>query len=198
MTTLANPFANLAANVAANVQVVSVKELIDTLVTLKGCKFASIDAEYPMDKKMNKRNNPYYGQGLVKESTTNVMVTFDYDASLQRRSDGKEAAANNGNTWQQAIIIDGKLTPLTTHKDDVLGKDDKGNLILKNDARAYLRCEFRSSKSTIIDADGEEVSKEAVAPYLKKTSGKRTVEFHTVSLASVKRMTINGIEYRIA
>lgn len=183
--------------------------------------FASFEAEYNMDDKgkMNKgrgaNRNPYLGKGLKKLAKTNVLVNFDYSAALERRTEGKETAAD-GN-WQQAVIVDGKLTPLAIHKADIKTQpkadaeaknlkgyaaleavyDAEGSIIIEaEEPRCYLRCEYRSSESTYI-LDGEEVSAEAVKPWLPKRQP-QTVEHHTVTLANVTVARFDGTTYHIS
>ena len=172
------------------------EQLIATLYTRKGCAFASIDADYDLDGKMKKRNNPFYGKGLRKLSKTEVMVTFDYEKSMENRGD----EAKGGSTWSQAVTREnGSLTPLSVHKADIVTPQSPGQrLVLKDDARAYLRCEFRSSTSRYVDAEGNEVAADLIKPHLKAT-GKddRTVKFHTVGLKNVKAMRLDGEAFRI-
>lgn len=165
------------------------KELFAILLARKGCSFASFDAEYNMDDKgkMRKTGNRFHGMGVRKLATTSVMVTFDYEKSMERRGD---EASGKGN-WSMAVTRDdGSLTPLSIHKADE-GSDDP---------RAYLRCEFRKSASRFVFSDGTPLT-DAETAELKAfipTKEKRTVEFYTVSLPSVKRMTIDHEEYILA
>jgi len=173
---------------------VTLDQLVANLYGRKGCAFASIDASYDMDSKLKKRNNPFYGKGLRKESKTEVMVTFDYAASMERRGD---EASGKGN-WSQAVVReDGSLTPLSVHKNDVIAMEDGKPMELKDNPRVYLRCEFRSSTSRYVDADGNEVDAELVKPHLKATGSKGAVNFHLVGLNNVRKMRIDGESYRI-
>ena len=191
----ANPTVTIAPPVVE--RTVSIEQLIATLYGRTGCAFASMDADYDADEKMKKRNNPFYGQGLRKLSKTEVMVTFDYDKSMEKRGD---EAAKNGKTWSQAVTReDGSLTPLSVHKADIVTPQSPGQrLVLKDGARAYLRCEFRSTKSRYIDAEGNEVAYELIKPHLKAT-GKddRTVKFHTVGLKNVTKLRLDGQSFKI-
>jgi len=170
-------------------KIVTKNELVAILLARKGCCFVGFNAEYSMDDKgkMRKTDNPFIGQGIRKLAETLIMVTLDYDASMERRGD---EAAGTGN-WQQAVTrADGSLTPLSTHKADV-GIESP---------RYYLRGEFRKSKSRYVNADGVELTNDDVASlkrFLPKVE-ERTVEFHTVGLDSIKRLTIDNEDYILA
>lgn len=188
------------------VELLNADELRDLLLAQKGAAFLSFDADYNMLEvnakgaltKMLKTGNPFLGGVLRKIATTNVLANFDYGDALERRTDGAETAADNGKTWQQRIVLNGKPTPLTVHKDDVLEYDGDGNTVkIRPGARAYLNSEFRSSEYRYIDGDGNEVNKSAVAPYLPKRSERGAVKWHTVNLSNVTEMRMNGMTYRI-
>ena len=96
------------------------------LATLKGHKFLRFNAVLNMDEKnrMNKTKrgdkktrNPFIGRGLRKFSRTQATVSFDYAEKVERR-DG-ERGETEGN-WSQALIVKGKLTPLSIHKSDIV------------------------------------------------------------------------------
>jgi len=168
---------------------VTLNEMVGILLDRKGCCFVGINAEYSMDDKgkMLKRNNPFIGKGIRKLAETVVMVTFDYDKSMERRGD---EAAGTGN-WSQAVTrADGSLTPLSIHKADI-GSDSP---------RYYLRGEFRQSKSRYVHADGTALTDNETTE-LKTFLPKRapqTVEFHTVTMSNVKRLTIDKEDYILA
>lgn len=193
--------AQIAVKIRPNpntVKVLTVDELRDWLLSQHGNQFATAIIIYDMDQKI-KKTSPFYGTGIRKVSKTQVMVNFDYDKSLRKRTNGEEEAAKNGNTWQRAIIINGKLTPITVHQADVAAEDPFGNILaMKPNARTYLRCEFRASESKIIDADGNEIDKADLAPHLKKESHKdRAVQFHTVTLHKIHELHMQGEVIRV-
>lgn len=176
-------------------QLVTMDELRDILIRRHGSAFARVVMLTSMDdkNKMRKTNNPWYGKNIRKETMATVLVNFDYDASLQRRTDGEESA-KGGPTWQQAVIIDGKLTPLTVHKKDVISVDP---LRINPNANCYLRCEYRSGSTRYIRPSGQVLS-DAEADNIRSYQTERTpsaVKFMTVSFASVQRLTIDKITY---
>lgn len=178
---------------------ITVATLISLLIARKGNMFASVVIKTDADKKMNKgrgdNRNPYFGVGIHKVTESNIMVNFDYAAALERRSDGEESAANNGNTWQQRVIVDGKPTPLTTHKDDVVSFDGK-DIVLNDNPRAYLACEFLKSKSQYVDAIGNPINGDLLKPWLKPRKP-QTVQWATIALQSIESITMDGTTYRL-
>lgn len=177
-------------------EVVSHQQLRDILIQRKGCAFCAIDATYSMDDKgkMNKRGNPYIGKGLQKKTTTTVMVTFDYAASVERRTDGEQTAPG-GPTWHRPVFMDSKLTPLSVHQKDVTAYDDNGKPIsYRDDARIYLRGEFVKSESRYV-LNGQAVDKEDIKPYLPKRSSTGPVQFQLVKFDNIDRLRIDKTEY---
>ena len=144
------------------------------LMGVEGYPLMSQYAVYDMDEdgKMlkNKRGtrgknavvNPYLGQGLKKYAVSKLTVSFDYYKKVEKREG--ELGETQGN-WIQAVVINGKVTPLATHKGDVVTRlkegidpnsdeakkfanhvavmDDKGSVIFTADKpRLYLRYEI--------------------------------------------------------
>jgi hypothetical protein len=177
---------------------VDAQGFINALYMRKGCAICFIDAEYNMDevdskgqlKRMKKRNNPFLGQNIIKKAVTEMLLTFHYDKSMEKRT-GEAYVA--GTSWHQPLLrTDGTLTPFAIHKADV--RPD-GSPILG--ARIYLRGEFRSSESVYLDRNGNEVNKEILKPYLKEHGETGPVDFHLVGLENVRAVRIDGVEYRL-
>ena len=115
-------------------------ELALALVGLQGSQFLSATSAIDMLvvnakgqlTKMNKTGNPFLGKTLVKKTTQQATVNFNYQKKRQARSG--DAPEHNGN-WQTAVVINGKPTPLSTHKDDVKTKltDDTTTAYLNDD-----------------------------------------------------------------
>ena len=182
-------------------EVVSVteEEFVNALYMRKGCAFCFVDAEYDMDekdekgqlKRMKKTGNPFLGQKIVKRAVTEMMVTFDYEKSMEKRT-GEEHVAGRP-TWHQPLLRqDGTYTPFAIHKKDV--RPD-GSPILG--ARIYYRGEFRSSESVYLDRNGNEVNKEILKPYLKEHGDSGPVDFHLICLGNIRAVRIDGVEYRL-
>lgn len=144
------------------------------LMGVEGYPLMSQYAAYDMDEdgKMlkNKRGtrgkaaiaNPFLGRGLTKYAVSKLTVSFDYYKKVEKREG--ELGATQGN-WIQAVVINGKITPLATHKGDIVTRlkdgidvnseeakkianqvavmDDNGSVIFNTDKpRLYLRYEI--------------------------------------------------------
>tara|TARA_Y100000034_G_C6811339_1_gene364623 strand:- start:132 stop:842 length:711 start_codon:yes stop_codon:yes gene_type:complete len=86
--------------------------------------FVVFDAKYDMlvtDKrgqlsKMKKRGNPFLSKGLWKYATTQVTVNWK---SSQEKTESRGGEWSGRGTWHTVVIIGGKVTPLSVHKDDI-------------------------------------------------------------------------------
>jgi hypothetical protein len=130
------------------------------LAAIKGSTFMSVKLSADMLetdrrgalKRMNKRGNPFLapGKSLQKFTDTQVSVNFDYAAKVERR--GGEAPETHGN-WSQAVIVNNHVSPLSTHKDDVVTVletdptkaicDDKGQIV-----------DCVANRRAVLDAEG--------------------------------------------
>ena len=134
------------------------------LCQLKGSQFVAFVAAYDMTAKgkMVKKHratgnpNPYLS-GLIKLSQTQASVTFNYENKVESR--GGEFGETKGN-WEQAVILQGKLTPLAVHKGDietalppglpdtvanrhaVMDASGSVQFLPVDNLRLYLRCEL--------------------------------------------------------
>ena len=166
-------------------------ELRDILFARNGSSFCSFVAIYDMSAKgkMNIRGNSHHGN-CFKIAETQALVTFDYAASMERRGD---EASGKGN-WSQAVVRDdGSLTPLSVHKADV---ESFNPLRCKPNARVYLRYEWRGGKSRYVNADGNEIKKAEIEPFLPKKES-ATVQFQVASLKNIVRLTIDKTTYLV-
>lgn len=78
---------------------------------------------YEKTGKKKGRANPYTGSGVRKESRSQQTVNFNYDQKVERR-DGEQPESKGNHA--QAVIIKGKVTPLSTHKADVICEPIEG------------------------------------------------------------------------
>lgn len=181
----------------------NLQSFADELMELKGNQFLKFSAEYDMEAKgkMNKGGrkgvpaNPYFGIGLRKIATTSATVNFDYDGKVERR--GGEEAATKG-SWHTVCLLNGKVTPISVHKADILTElpgglpdrlnnrravlDADGNVqFMTAEPRLYLRYEIvraagegdrqgrqMRSESRYEDTDGNEIAKDDLKPWLPK------------------------------
>ena len=97
------------------------------LTNVKGHQFISFECELPLEDKLLKKKRgtkgptavpcPYLGRNLRKLSYKNATANFSYDAKVESR--GGVVADTKGN-WIQAVVYKGRITPLATHKGDIV------------------------------------------------------------------------------
>jgi hypothetical protein len=187
--------------------------LATDLAAMVGPQFMAFDAVYDGDEKMVQKDrvtklpNPYFGKGLKKHSTTQVTVNFNYEAKVEKR-DGEYAGTGS---WHQAILVNGKPSPLSTHKDDITIAPD-GTQTFVDNPRLYLRYEIvrvgegevraektMRSESKYLLPDGSEVAKELVEPYLKaKSERKDETDFQVTALKNIVELRAGGMIFRSA
>lgn len=165
---------------------VNTMELVNILKARKGSSFIGLQLETPV--KMNKKHretkqvNPY--DGLTKDAKVFARVTFDYDASVERRG-GELPEEPKKEAWHRPIFNEaGGYTPLACHAQD--------------ESRVYLR--FEEIRSESVYKLGEEtIEKEEVYPYLPPyKADNRVMEFRLASLDNIKELRIDGVTYKIA
>ena len=173
--------------------------------------------------KMNKRGNPFVGNGpLTKTSTSKATVRFDYAKKVESR--GGESSGKG--SWSQVVLIDGKPSALSVHKGDIetylpeglkdginqrraVVKD--GALTFTTDSpRFYLRYEYvrqgkqedRADKTLQSKSEythkGQPIDKSKVEPHLKARSERTDgTDMQVVSLGNLTDLAINGRRYVI-
>jgi len=69
--------------------------------SVKGTTAVTVHMDCPMDAKMNKRNNPFMGQGIVKRETLNGIIGYDYGNAVNRLAgkEGKEERETKVHPW---------------------------------------------------------------------------------------------------
>lgn len=124
-------------------------QLVALLGEIKGATFATLVTE--TDARLKKTGNPF---GPVRKvSRVNVCLGFQYEAAVNRQRTREESKADfeaKPRQWGERIAG----TMLVSHKD-----------------RLYLETKVeRSLGCTYVDASGNELSAEDVAPFLPKRS----------------------------
>ncbi len=190
-------------------------EFATFLASLTGPQFISFDAVYDMDEtgKMVKKHrvtklpNPYLGLGLKKYSTTQATVCFDYEAKVEAR-DG-QLGSGLRDPWSLAILVNGKPSPLSTHKADVT-EGPEGEYRFVPNPRLYLRCEFvragegetredkpLRTKSEYLLPDGTIVPYTDVEPYLPVYGeNKSKTDFKLPKLSNLAELRAAGTIWR--
>tara|TARA_Y100000034_G_scaffold105973_1_gene134321 strand:+ start:390 stop:1088 length:699 start_codon:yes stop_codon:yes gene_type:complete len=185
--------------------------------------FIGFSADYDLDTMMNKgrasNRNPHYGKGYRKASTTQASVNW---ASSQKKTEDRGGVFSGKGSWHTVVMIDGKVTPLSVHKADVLCEDvptddgktkkvaivsDNGNLTYTAESpRFYLRYEVKRdggdgarserrmrSTSEYRKADGTVVDKATIEPWLKSRGPRKDeTDIQLTALGNLTALQIDG------
>jgi hypothetical protein len=146
-----------------------------------------------------------FPDGLRHNVTVTCQVNYDYDKKLQNRTDGEEHA-KGGSTWQQAVLLAGHLTPLTTHKDDVI-RQTEDDTICQPSARFYLRYEpiteaqkaagfGKNDRSVYTDGHGTVLPYDMVKPFFFERKA-TPVNHRTLTLNNLTSLKMGGIIYQL-
>ena len=131
-----------------------------------------------------------FPNGIWREATKAVQIGYSYEKKMENRGD---EAANNGKTWQQAVLnSDGGISALTTHK-------TKGGYYLRYEPLTDKQkaCGFGAADtSRFIDDDGNEIDAEKVKPFYFDRKA-TTVQHRTLTITNAFRMKYNGTTYEI-
>lgn len=226
MTQTQTGIATTPITAAINAAMMTEKEIVQLLLTLKGATPITFKAiTNPKALKKNRETgepNPY--KVIEHHVKTNGMVNFHYDAGVIRRleKEGKtEEDFQKGGSFHTVVLTDnGKLTPLSIHKEDaaeIVGWKFKGEKLADsitnpftvsdlekgNGLRLYLRYMKLSSISSVYMADEVEMTWEGLKNYLPKPSTydnqglDEPLVFQVYSLGNITQMTVNNAHYII-
>ena len=133
--------------------------------------------------------NPYWAEGITKESTKTLLPVFNYTARVEKNMSNEGLEGN--------------------HELGVLsGKKHIGKCLLSNldETKHYIMVEQFESKpsASIYRHNGIEIPKSAVEKWITKPSNaygsqgqERKVQVITPTLSNIKRITISGTRYEI-
>lgn len=166
-------------------QYVSRQELVETIKTVKTSSAVSILAETEVDA--NKTGNPFHG--ATKVNTMAGLIGFDYSNSV------------NNELGREDKPMDFRAQ---SHKWAV--PTDSRNLVTNKDAtKLYLRMKVQSSGTPRYFLDGEEISQEAIAPFLKEHKTPHTqdnldkeIVVRMIKVENILSMKILKEEYRVS
>jgi len=148
-----------------------------------------VEAKMVKTSKIDGSINPFWAEGITKESTKILLPVFNYMARVEKNM-SKEGVEGN-------------------HELGVLsGKKHIGKCLLANldETKHYIMVEQFESKPSapIYRHNGAEISKSAVEKWITKPSNaygsqgqERKVQVITPTLSNIKRITINGNRYEI-
>lgn len=158
------------------------QELVEVIKSVKGSTFVSYVAETEVD--MNKTGNPFYG--ATKVNTVAAQIGFDYEVAVNNqlgREDKPLDFVQQAHKWAVAT--------------------DSRNLVM-NEAltKLYLRAKVMSAATPMYFFDGQPVSKETIAPWLKPHRKPNTqsnlvkeVPVRNVTMSNIYSMKLLGDEY---
>jgi len=149
-----------------------------------------VEAKMVKTSKVDGSINPYWAEGITKESTKTLLPVFNYTARVEKNM-SKEGVEGN-------------------HELGVLsGKKHIGKCLLSNldETKHYIMVEQFSEvapSETIYRHNGVEIPKSAVEKWITKPSNaygsqgqERKVQVITPTLSNIKRITLGGNRYEI-
>ena len=162
--------------------------------------------------KGGKKDSPL--PGIVKFTRAQLTVNFDYQAKVEKR-DGEFSGRGS---WHTVVMVNGKISPLSVHKGDVVLDDNKAQVLDSEgntqfttpNPRLYLRYEIvrahgdepranrnMRSKSVYVDAEGNEVDKSLVEPHLKSRGPRKDeTDFQLTALDNILELRAGHVVYR--
>ena len=165
----------------------TVSEMIQMIGSeVKGTTIVTVDIE--TDPRMRKTGNPFLSRGVVKRSTLNGMIGFDYSNGINRRAgkEGKEERQAKSRAW-------GVLTP------DRLFVTHKGEFYLQ------LQVENVTKAPRFFDRDGIEIPKADIEPFLPKRASEGSTQadienkliVRDIKMSNVKSIRFKGEDYKL-
>ena len=148
-----------------------------------------VEAKMVKTSKVDGSINPYWAEGITKESTKTLLPVFNYTARVEKNM-SKEGVEGN-------------------HELGVLsGKKHIGKCLLTNldETKHYIMLEQFESKpsASIYRHNGIEIPKSAVEKWITTSSNaygsqgqERKVQVITPTLSNIKRITLGGNRYEI-
>ena len=148
-----------------------------------------VEAKMVKTSKVDGSINPYWAEGITKESTKTLLPVFNYTARVEKNM-SKEGVEGN-------------------HELGVLsGKKHIGKCLLTNldETKHYIMLEQFESKpsASIYRHNGIEIPKSAVEKWITKPSNaygsqgqERKVQVITPTLSNIKRITLAGNRYEV-
>lgn len=148
-----------------------------------------VEAKMIKTSKVDGSINPYWAEGITKESTKTLLPVFNYTARVEN------------NMKREGLLGNHELGVLS-------GKKHIGKCLLANldETKHYIMVEQFESKpsASIYRHNGIEIPKSAVEKWITKPSNaygsqgqERKVQVITPTLSNIKRITISGTRYEI-
>ena len=162
----------------------SMQEMIETV---RGTSAVNIYAETPCD--MNKTGNPFFG--ATKKNWIAGLIGFDYENSVNNQL-GREGQETDfrAQSHKWAVLPENGCRSLRQNKDRT---------------KTYLWIKVQSFETPTYHFNGQEISKETLAPYLKEHSKPNTqanvekeIVARTFDLSNILAIIMKGEEYVIS
>ena len=174
---------------------INAHQLQDVINLIPGHRFITITTE--TDYRMNKRNNPYFGN-VTKRCTANVQIGFDYENAVNNR---QEKETGERNFTAQERTWGGKVDNKTVSKVEA-----------NSDVKQYVALGYKSKPSSVtyfLKDTGAEVNIDDIKMYAvskpttaevaakQGVSEENAVVYRNVKMGNVKEITYNGVHYII-
>lgn len=174
---------------------ITTHELQNIINGIPSHRFITVTTE--TEPKMNKRGNPYFGN-IMKRTTANVSVNFDYENAVNNR---QEKQTGERNFTAKERVWGGKVDNKTVSKVEANG-----------DVKQYIALGYKSKPSSVeyfLKDSGETIHVDNIRMYFvsRPTSAqvaeKQGVEegtevvYRNVKMGNVKEITYNDIHYII-
>ena len=148
-----------------------------------------VEAKMVKTSKVDGSINPYWAEGITKESTKTLLPVFNYTARVEKNM------SNEGLSGSHELGV-------------LSGKKHIGKCLLANldETKHYIMVEQFESKpsASIYRHNGIEIPKSAVEKWITKPSNaygsqgqERKVQVITPTLSNIKRITLGGNRYEI-
>ena len=184
-----------------------VGELVKRALQLNG-RGDILTVEYSTDMlgkgKLRAAAQGAFPNGLTSHVRATFQVNYDYGAKVERRTGENFSPVGN---WQQAVIANGKLTPLAVHKEDLAGNTSEDDTRCIPGARFYLRGEpltdaqyaagfGKKDFAKFLDNNGNEVADNEVKPF-RFDKKEQVVKHRTVGVNNLLAVKIGDTLYRL-
>ncbi len=169
---------------------ITTAQLTAILFAIKGHKFLTITTETELKMNKGKGNmvNPYHGH-IIKRSTANVSMNFDYSNAINSRRE------KEGN--EETFVA----------KPRAWGEKVPGTCFVQHNGAMYMEVHYKSAPSNIEYIDvrtNTTISKDVLSPWLqeKKSNAENQgleKEFilRDVKIQNIKECKVNGEHYTI-
>jgi len=187
-----------------------IKALIARALRLDG-RGDILYVEYQTDMlgkgKLRAAAKTHFVNGISHKVGVTMQVNYDYATKVENRTYGEETA-KGGPTWSQAVIVNGKRTPLAVHKADIEFSDGV-NMSFIPGARVYMRYEpitdaqknagfGKNDYSQYVDSQGKEIDYNEIKPFfLDKGKPDSGVNHRTLALGNVTSIKLEGETYLV-